>query len=113
RNDGAPLPDLARRRLDAPHGSDDRLAVRQRSLDGNRAPSEDGGEAPPHSPDHARPRRDRGDVAGGLVSARLGDGAERIEEAGIEAAAIVDREGDRAVAEALQHLAQAPGALWA
>src|SRR5262249_45380652 len=70
-----------------------------------------GVEALEPSPDHARAGRDRGDVAGGLVAPRLGDGAERVEEARIEAGAIVDRKVDRAVAEALQHLAEAADAV--
>src|SRR5262245_11755305 len=65
------------------------------------------------SPNHARAGRDRGDVAGGLVAARLRDGAERIEEARIEAGAVIDREVDGAVAEALQHLTEAADAVLA
>src|SRR5882672_670609 len=65
------------------------------------------------SADHARAGRDRRDVARSLVTAGLGDGTEGVEEAGIEAGAVVDREVDRAVAEALQHLAEAADAVLA
>src|SRR5262245_13023653 len=75
------------------------------------AATEVGAEAPRRSPDHARAGRDRGDVAGGLVAARLGDGTERIEEARVEPRAVVDRKVDGAVAEALEHLAEAADAV--